>query len=146
MSPTRQISTAFAALVHDADASPSPYTLPLRGGDDIRAKTRALCKRLRHSLVDLLYLDSYDVKSGTSDVGSSEHHLEELTAAFDSGLVARGHTLVVVDDNFDADRHEFDGGDGGGGSNAEEVCDGALSEAVRCVTILTRRSRARADF
>jgi|Transcript_97917 hypothetical protein len=100
----------------------------------------------QHSLVDLLYLDSYDVKSGTSDVGSSEHHLEELTAAFDSGLVARGHTLVVVDDNFDADRHEFDGGDGGGGSNAEEVCDGALSEAVRCVTILTRRSRARADF
>ena len=49
MSPTRQISTTFGALVHDADASHSPYTLPLRGGDDLRAKTRALCKRLRVS-------------------------------------------------------------------------------------------------
>ena len=70
------------------------------------------------------------MKSGTSDVGSSEHHLKELAAALGSGLVTRGHTLVVVDDNFDADKHEFDGGDGGGGDNAGEVRDGAPSEAV----------------
>ena len=43
----RQLSTNPAALMHDFEASPAPYTLPLRGGDDIRAKTRALCKRLR---------------------------------------------------------------------------------------------------
>ena len=33
-----------------------------------------------------------------ADAASAAHHMKELAAAFASGLVKRGHTVIVVDD------------------------------------------------
>lgn len=55
----------------------------------------------RQTYADLIYLDSYDVtdwETPGADAASLAHHMKELAAALAAGLIARGHTIVVVDD------------------------------------------------
>ena len=101
----KYVRTKPGSAVHTIDIDPDATavcttlvgeSVTIYTGDSV-AVLRILAQRLAktHSVVDLLYLDSFDVDPG-NPVPSAVHHLKELVSI---APVATEQTLVVVDDS-----------------------------------------------